>query len=122
MSTAADGTMTTISSKNKWSLDQSTDQIEVTAFEDASKNYVQGIPDAKGSVEGFWDSADNNVYNLIGSSVARRLYIYPDVTNNAGTYFYCTAFFSTKSDGDTKGAVNFALNFVAATPGYWAHP
>jgi hypothetical protein len=78
------GPATVITSKNKWTLDQKVDTFEVTAFEDTNKSYVVGLPDAQGSVEGFWDSADNNVYNLIGSSVARALYIYPDVSNNAG--------------------------------------
>jgi hypothetical protein len=112
----------TVSSKNKWTLDQSVDTFEVTAFEDVSRSYVVGLPDAKGTIEGFWDSADSNVYNLIGSSVARQLYIYPDVSNNATTYFFTTAFFSVKADGDTKSAVNFSLNFAAATPGTWVHP
>lgn len=112
----------TVTSKNKWSLDQSVDTFETTAFEDLSRSYVVGLPNAQGTIEGFWDSADNNVYNVIGSSVARALYIYPDVSNNATTYFFTTAFFSAKEGGDTKGAVEFSLNFAAATPGKWVHP
>lgn len=122
VTSGATGVATTISSKNKWSLDQKVDTFEVTAFEDTNKSYVVGLPDAQGSVEGFWDSADTNVYNLIGSSVARPLYIYPDVTNNATTYFFTTAFFSTKGDGAVNSAVNFSLTFNAASQALWIHP
>jgi hypothetical protein len=121
-SSAGTGSASAVTSKNKWSIDQSANTIETTAFEDLSKSYVLDLPDGKGTVDGLWDSADNNIYNLIGSSVARKFYLYPDVVNNATTYFFCTAFFSTKSDGDVKGVVNFSLSFVCATPGQWAHP
>lgn len=112
----------TITSKTKWTLDQTMETFEVTAFEDTGRTYVAGLPDGKGTLEGFWDSGDNNIYNLIGSSVGRSLYLYPDVVNNAGTYFFCTAFFSVKSGGEIKNAVDFSLNFVAATPVQWVHP
>ena len=121
-SSAGTGSASIISSKNKWTLDQSTDTFEVTAFEDTSKSYVVGLPDAKGTVEGFWDSADTNVYNVIGSSVGRKIYIYPDAVNNIGTYFFMTAFFAAKSDGATSSATNFSLTYNAATPGSWVHP
>lgn len=121
-STNGAGSAHTVTSKNKWTIDQSVDTFEVTAFQDLSKSYVVGLPDAKGTLEGFWDSADNTQYNLIGSPVARKIYIYPDAVNNAGTYFFMTAFFSAKSDGATKDATNFSLSFAAATPGSWVHP
>lgn len=121
-SSAGNGSASIISSKNKWTLDQTADTFEVTAFEDTSKSYVVGLPDAKGTVEGFWDSADTTVYNVIGSSVGRKVYIYPDAVNNITTYFFMTAFFSAKSDGATNSATNFSLSFSAATPGQWVHP
>lgn len=122
VSSAGNGSAVAITSKNKWSLDQKADTFEVTAFEDTSKSYVVGLPDAQGAIEGFWDSADNNIYNVIGSSVGRKFYLYPDATNNIGTYFFCTAFFSAKADGSTKDATNFSLSWNAATPGAWTHP
>lgn len=122
VSSAGTGSASPLTSKNKWSLDQSANTIDVTALEDIAKSYVLDLPDGKGTVEGFWDSGDNNIYNVIGSSVGRKTYIYPDVVNNIGTYWFATAFFSAKSDGSTTGAVDFSLSFVAATPGQWVHP
>ncbi len=116
------GSAVQVTSKNKWTLDQKVDTFEVTAFEDSNKGYVVGLPDAQGTMEGFWDSGDNNVYNVIGSSVARKVYIYPDVVNNVGTYFFTTAFFSVKQDGATSSAVNFSLTFSAAGFAAWVHP
>lgn len=122
LSSAGAGQASIISSKNKWSIDQKIDTYEVSAFEDTNKSYVAGLPDAQGSVEGFWDSGDNNIYNVIGSSVARKCYIYPDAVNNITTYFFTTAFFSAKGDGSTTSAVNFALTFAAASVASWVHP
>src|SRR4051812_43501351 len=104
-STAGNGSAVAITSQNKWALDQSVAFIDVTAHEDSNISYVSGFADAKGTISGFWDSGDNNVYNIIGSTVARKLYLYPDVTNNVGTYFFCTAFFSVNAGGGTGEAV-----------------
>lgn len=121
-STGGAGSAVLVTNKNKWTLDQSADTFETTAFEDLAKSYVVGLPDGKFTIEGQWASDDNLVYNVIGSSVARKTYIYPDVVNNVGTYWVCTAFFSAKGDGSLKDAVNFSLSGVAATPGQWVHP
>lgn len=121
-STGGAGSAVLITNKNKWSIDQSANTFETTAFEDASKSYVVDLPDGKFTIEGQWASDDNLVYNLIGTTVARKTYIYPDVVDNVGTYWFCTGFFSAKSDGSLKDAVNFSLSGVAATPAAWVHP
>ena len=122
VTTTASGTVSKITAKNKWTLDQKIDTFEVTEFEAANKTYVAGLPDAQGTVEGFWDSADNNIYNVIGSSVPRALYIYPDAVNNSGSYWFTTAYFSVKPDSDVKGPVGFSLTYVAASVASWVHP
>ncbi len=112
-----------ITSKSKWSFDQSTAFVEVTAFRDSSKAFVAGLPDAVGTVDGYWDSADTAIYNVIGSTVERRMYIYPDVTDNATSYIAGKFFFSTKSQGGIAEAVGFTLNFQAGPSGAgWIHP
>lgn len=121
-SSGGSGSAVTISSKAKWTIDQKVDTFEVTSLEDTNKIYVTGLADAQGTIEGFWDSADNNAYNLISSTVARKLYIYPDATNNVGTYFFTTAFFSAKSDGAVNSPVNFSLTWNAASVAAWVHP
>lgn len=118
-SSAGTGSATPVSLMNKWSLDQATDQMDVTAFGAATKSYVTGIPDTKGSFGGFWDADDSSIYNVIGSSVARKLYLYPDRANNASTYFYTNAFVDLSFEASTDGVVAINGNFVGAAAGTW---
>lgn len=111
-----------LSSRAKWTIDQKVDTFEVTSLEDTNKQYVVGLADAQGTIDGYWDSADNNAYNLINSSVARKLYIYPDATNNVASYFFTTAFFSVKADGAVNSPVNASLTWNAASTASWVHP
>lgn len=122
MSAAGTGSATAVSAKNKWTLDQSVDFVDVTAFEDNNKSSVPGLPNAAGVISGHWDAADNSIYNLIGSTVARKFYLYPDVVNNVTTYFFTTAFFSVNESGGIGEAVDFNLNMNAASIAAWAHP
>lgn len=114
---------TAVSAKNAWGFDQTTAFVDVTAFGDTSLNSVAGLPSASGTVSGNWDSADNTIYNLIGSTVERRLYIYPDLTNNATSYIAGKCFFSVKAGGSETTAVSFDLTFQAGPSGAgWVHP
>jgi hypothetical protein len=112
---------TPISMKNKWTLDQSTDKYETTAFGDANKSYVTGVPDAKGTFAGMWDSDDVTYYNLIGSSIPRKLYLYPDRLNVAGAYFFTTAYFDISHDTGTAQVVNLNGNWSAGGAAAWVH-
>lgn len=116
------GSASQVSSKNKWSVDNSIDTVEVTSFGDSTKTFVSGLPNNTGDFSGFWDSADTNIFNVIGSSVARKLYIYPDNTNNSGTYFFTTAFVGVKHEGGTAEAVTFTGTWTGASPGVWVTP
>lgn len=112
-----------ITSKAKWSFDQSVDFVDVTAFRDTSKAAVAGLPNATGSIDGFWDSADTAIYNIIGATSERKMYIYPDVTNNATSYIAGKFFFSVKAQGGTAEAVGQTIDFQAGASGAgWIHP
>lgn len=122
LTSAGTGSASVVTSKGKWSIDQKVDTFEVTAMEDVNKSYVVGLPDATGTIEGQWDSADNLAYNVIGSTVPRKLYIYPDAVNNVGSYFFGTAYFAAKTDGGVASPVNLAYTWNAAGPCAWVHP
>lgn len=121
-SSAGNGSAAAISGKNKWSVDNSIDTVETTAFQDPTKTFVAGLPNNSGDMSGFWDSADTNIYNVIGSSVPRKLYIYPDNVNNVTTYFFTTAYVGVKHEGGTGEAVAFTGTWTGATSGAWVHP
>ena len=56
---AAGGTtFAEVISLNAWSLDAATELEDVTCFGDTTKVYIPGMPDAKGEIGGFWNSAD----------------------------------------------------------------
>lgn len=118
-SSAGTGSAVAISKKNKWSVDGSTDQIDVTSFGDTTKSSVTGLPNNSGDFGGYWDDADTNIFNAWGSSVGRKLYLYPDFSNDAGTYYFTTAFISAKMEGDVSGAVQFTATWTGASSGAW---
>lgn len=99
-----------------WSLDKSTDKSEVTAFGDTNKQYVQGLPDVKGSLSGWFDSADDALFDGSESSDGVKLYLYP--SSLAPTiYHYGPAYLDASISVDAKGAVSIKGNFIAS--GNW---
>lgn len=87
MSTTGSGAAVPVASLNAWSIDYSTDRIEVTSFGDLNKTYVQGLPDVSGDLGGFWDDTDSTLYTAAASADGVKLYLYPSA--DAPTkYFY----------------------------------
>lgn len=113
---ASGGTAEPIAFQAKWSLDFSTDDVEVTAFGDPNKVYVAGLPDASGSFNGFWDDATAQLYTAAQDGVARKVYLYPDFTNAAGVYWFGTALFDFSIEVDVAGADTVSGSFKAASP------
>jgi hypothetical protein len=120
MTTNGSGAATPVSMKNKWSIDQSAPRYDVTSFGDPNMISVAGVPGASGTVSGFWDADDTAITNLIGSSVARKTYVYMDRLNNPTKYFYTTAFFDVSFETGVDGAGQVNLSFEAASAAVWA--
>lgn len=106
------GTAVNFISLSKWSLDLGTDKVDVTSFGDANKTYVQGLRDIKGSLSGFWDSADDSLFDASESADGMKLYLYPASTAST-VYFYGPAWLDASIDVAVSGAVSVAGNFVA---------
>jgi hypothetical protein len=113
------GVAVAITGLSKWSLNRDTDAVEVTSFGDANKSYVQGLPDLKGSLAGFWDSASDPLYTAGNSADGVKMYMYPDRLNAPTVYDYGPAWLNTSIDVDVNGAVAIAGNFMAQ--GAWGH-
>lgn len=103
-------------SLSKWTLNMSTAKIDVTAFGDVNKVYVQGLPDIKGTLSGFWDSADDALFTGSDSADGVKLYLYPS-TAYPSAYFYGPAWLDAAIDVASSGAVLISGSFVAA--GAW---
>ena len=112
---ASGGSAESVAYLSKWSLSQSTDTYDVTAFEDTTKTYVAGKPDASGQFSGFWDDATVQSYTAALDGVARKIYLYPKTPSGTGPYWFGTAFLDFSIDVDANGATTISGNFKAAT-------
>ncbi len=111
---STDGTSapTTILAMNNWTLNMPTDKHEVTAFGDANKRYVQGLPDVSGEISGFWDDTDDNMYDASQSDDGCQMYLYPSdlVTTK---YWYGPAWIDFSIAVPNSGPVTVSGSFIA---------
>ncbi len=112
---AAGGSASQVAYLDKIDMQNSTDKPEVTAFGDANKTYVAGLPDDKGSFSGAADIAGADLYTAARDGIARKTYIYPDITNAPGTYWFTTAFFDFSTSLAVSDAGKISGNWVAAS-------
>lgn len=116
MSASGSAAATATVSLNHWSLDKKTDKAEVTAFTDANKVFVQGLPDVSGQLSGFFDDTNDALFDAAESADGVKLYLYP--SSLAPTiYHYGPAWVDASIDVAVGGAVAINGSFVAA--GSW---
>lgn len=111
-STTGAGTAVKIASLSKWTLDMATDKVDVSAFGDTNKQYVQGLPDVKGELSGWWDDTDDSLFDGAESTDGVKLYLYP-ATTAAAKYFYGPAWLDASIDVAANGAISVKGGFVA---------
>src|SRR5262252_3204708 len=92
-------TTVAIANLNKWDLDLATDKIEVTAFGDTNKVFVQGLPAFAGNVGGFWASDEVTIFQIALGTVACALKLLPSSLE-------ATVFFSGKAWLDANVGVD----------------
>lgn len=112
ISTSGTGTATVVIGLTTWSLDRSTDKIDVSAFEDTNKQYVLGLPDCKGSFAGNWDDTETKLYAAAQSTDGCKLYLYPSA-DKLTAYHYGPAWVDFSMTVESNGAVKVSCNFVA---------
>lgn len=103
-----------------WSLDTTVDTVDVTAFGDSNKQYVPGFKDVKGTIAGFWDSADDTMFNSVDATAGGNsigMYLYP-ATNASVKYWYGAAYISATINTSHSDAVKINGTFSAA--GNWS--
>lgn len=112
MSVSGSGTAVTVVGLNSWSLDMPTDYVEVTAFGDSNKTYVQGLPDASGSLSGFWDDTSDALYDASRSTTGVKMYLYPSA-DVATKYWYGPAWVDFSISTANADAVKVSASFKA---------
>lgn len=110
------GTAEPIAFLKEWSIEFTTDQQDVTAFGDTGKVYVTGLPDVKGSFSGFFDDATAQTYTAAVDGIARKVYLYWDLTNSPNSNFQGTAFLDFSASAAVDGPLTMTGNLSAAGP------
>lgn len=114
LSSTGAGTASTVIGLTEWSINSATDKIEVTAFGDSNKTYVQGLKDLSGTFSGFWDDTETKPFAASDSSTAVKMYLYPS-SSITTSYFYGTAWLDASINVGVNGAVAISGSFAAAT-------
>src|SRR5262245_14882946 len=109
------GVATPVAFQASWSINFTTNKIDVTAFGDSTKLYVSGLADAQGQFAGFYDDATVQSYTAATDGVARAFYLYPNFTNT-GQYFWGTVLPDLTIDSTVDGAISVSASWAAATP------
>lgn len=115
-----------LASLNKWTLDMARDRVDVTSFGDTNKVYVQGLPDIKGTIGGFYDAGDGGspagggnleLFDIAEGDEAVTLRLMPS-TVTPERFWSGSAFIDASIDVAANGAVTINGSFVAA--GAWS--
>lgn len=115
LSLTSGGTAEPVAFLNSWSISFAVDKAEVTAFGDATKVYVAGLPDASGEFGGWYDDATVQTYTAASDGIARKFYLYPSTLTN-GQYFFGTVLPDISIEAGVGDAVSISSSWNAASP------
>lgn len=112
LATTGSGNASNVVSLTQWTLNAATDKVEVTAFGDANKTYVQGLKDLQGTIAGFFNDTEAKPWTASDSSTGCKLYLYPSA-DAAGIYWYGPAWLDCSIDTGVSGAIAITASFAA---------
>jgi len=112
LSTTGSGAATTTVSLSGYNADFTTDKVEVTAFGDANKTYVQGLKDIKGSFTGFLDDTGLAIFTGADSTDGVKMYLYPSSASPT-VYWYGPAWLDASIAVSVSAANTVSGNFSA---------
>ena len=90
------------------------DRVEVSGFGDLNKYYVLGKKDLSWTISGFWDDANDALFDATDSSAAVPVIFYPDYVNAITKYWYGPGLVSASISSDSNGAVSISGTIVAS--------
>ena len=118
MSTSGSTAASFVAHLNKWSLNQSSERIDVTCYGDTNRVSVLGLPLAQGTFAGFWDDVETKPFVGSRSATGVLIYLYPSA--DAMSKFFCgPAWLDVSVEHAVDGAVTISGDFSAA--GSWAN-
>lgn len=115
--TGAGTTFTAVASMNAFTIDMKRELVDVSCFGDTNRQYVQGLPDIKGSLNGVFDPAttpDQLIRIAMGDTpVFMRL---TPSTLTPTTLFKGLAYLDTSLSVSSSGAITVSGTYSAAGP------
>ena len=115
MNLTSAGTAEPVAFIKSFEFNAATDKVDVTAFADANKIYVAGLPDASGSFSFWYDDATVQTYTAAVDGVARKFYLYPDFVTTPGQYFWGTILPDFSVSSAVDGAIEGTCSWNAAS-------
>lgn len=112
MSTSGTGVAAPLLGAAAWTLNKATDRVEVTAFGDSNKQYVQGFADISGDFTVVWDDTDDTAFDAAESADGCRIYLYPS-TLVSTIYHYGPAWVDVSHSAAVDGRVEVTGSFAA---------
>jgi hypothetical protein len=105
-----------VAALNSWTLDLKRDRADATCFGDTNKQYVQGLPDYTGKLEGVWDETVSTIlFEVALGEVAALLKLIP--SDLAPTYLFTgLAYLDAGIEVAHDGAIKVSGTFAGAGP------
>lgn len=101
---------TLLADLNTWTLDMSTDRVEVTAFGDTNKQRVSGLPDFSGTIGGWYNAGAVAYLDAVLAGIPVQLKLVPNSADS-------TVFFSGLANVD--GSVSVSATGGVSMSGTW---
>lgn len=109
-----------VASMNNWTLDLARDKVDVTSFGDRFKQYVQGLPDIKGTIKGWWDAVHSRaLFSAALGETPVTLKLIPSLLDTTD-FFQGPAYLDASIEVAADGAVSISGGFAGA--GDWSTP
>lgn len=108
-------TAVAVGSMASFTLNMARNKADVTSFGDLNLTYVQGLPDIKGTLGGWFDSDEMTIFDIALGDVACFLELIPStIVTPTPIMWSGKAWLDASIDVKATGAVSVAGNFVAA--------
>lgn len=105
ISTTATGTPSPLLTMTAWTMDRSTERVDVTNFDSINQEELQGWPALRGTFEGYWNNSETKLFAGATSANGVKAIFYP-TARVPSSYVSCTAWLDasieTRVDGVTR--------------------
>ena len=112
--TGAGTTFVPVASLNGFTINMERELVPVQAFGDTVKLYVQGLPDLKGTLKGWWEATESRkLFDIMLGDVAVLLKLVPS-TLDVEYFWSGMAYLSGGIEVNADGAITISGNYAAA--------